>query len=118
LAKLVTRVSVRRVWHAHLSGEAPKLREGLAVQVDGERLFAASHSGAVEAFDVTTGRRLWRRRVRAPLSGGPGQGGLAVVFCKFITCEGRSSDASSTAEKRGRWYRSRCFSVGSLVYQS
>src|SRR6185437_10723266 len=80
LAKLVTRVSVRRVWHAHLSGEAPKLREGLAVQVDGERLFAASHSGAVEAFDVTTGRRLWRRRVRAPLSGGPGVGeGIVVV---------------------------------------
>jgi outer membrane protein assembly factor BamB len=81
LAKnMFNRVPIRRVWHTRLSGEKPKLRLGLGLAVDGERLFAASHSGEVEAFDVATGRRLWRRRIRAPLSGGPGVGqGIVVV---------------------------------------
>lgn len=80
LPKLVNRVAIRRVWHTHLGGETPQLRLGLGVAADGERIFAASHSGLVEAFDVRTGRRLWRRKVKAPLSGGPGVGaGLLVV---------------------------------------
>jgi outer membrane protein assembly factor BamB len=80
LTKVVTRVTVRRAWHTHLSGEAPKLREGLSVVLDGDRLYAASHSGIVEAFEVSSGRRLWRKQVKAPLSGGPGAGeGLVVV---------------------------------------
>lgn len=80
LVKLVNRVAIQRVWRSHLSGEAPKLRLGLTLAVDGNRLFAASHSGVVEAFDVRSGQRLWQRRVKAPLSGGPGAGnGLLVV---------------------------------------
>ena len=62
--KFVSRVAVRRVWSTHLAGEAPKLRLALGLAVSGQRVFAASHRGAVEAFDVTTGRRLWR-----PVSG-------------------------------------------------
>lgn len=78
--KLVQRVPVRTVWHTRLRRDAPKLRVGLVVAVDGQRAFIASRNGRVEALDVTSGQRLWRTRVRATLSGGPGVGaGLVVV---------------------------------------
>jgi outer membrane protein assembly factor BamB len=58
----------------------PKLRLGLDVAADGERVFVASHKGAVEALDLKSGRRLWRRELKAPLAGGPAAGlGLVVV---------------------------------------
>jgi outer membrane protein assembly factor BamB len=80
LTKFVNRVQVHRVWRTSLSGQAPKLRLGLGAVVDGDRVFAASHSGLVEAFDLNSGRRLWSARVKAPLAGGPGAGaGLVVV---------------------------------------
>jgi outer membrane protein assembly factor BamB len=99
--KMFNRVAIHRVWHTRLSGEAPKLRLGLELAVDGGRLFAASHSGFVEAFDVTSGRRLWRQRVRAPLSGGPGVGhGLVLVGSS-------KGDVIALAEADGtlRWHR-------------
>ena len=52
LAKLVSRVRVTRLWHDHIRGQAPKLRLGLSLAIDGQRVFAASHDGVVEAFDV------------------------------------------------------------------
>jgi len=80
LVKIENRIDIKRVWHASVGGEKPKLRLGLGLAVDGNRVFAASYSGSVEAFDLATGRRLWRREVRAPLSGGPGAAdGLVVV---------------------------------------
>lgn len=80
LLKMKNQIVVRTVWHTRLRREAPKLRLGLGVAVDGQRVFAASHGGEVEAFNLMTGRRLWRRKLRAPLSGGPGVGaGLVVV---------------------------------------
>ncbi len=80
LTKMVNRVAIQRVWHTRLSGEAAQLRLGLGVASDGDRVFVASHSGLVEAFDVSSGRRLWSQKVKAPLSGGPGVGdGLVVV---------------------------------------
>lgn len=78
--KLVMRVPVSRVWHTRLRKEAPKLRLGLDVAVADQRVFVASHGGELEAFDLASGRRLWRRKLRAALSGGPGTGaGLVVV---------------------------------------
>lgn len=80
LTKFVNRVAIQRVWHTRLSGESPKLRLGLGLAVDGSRVFAASHSGVIEAFELRSGRRLWRARVKAPLSGGPSAAdGLVVV---------------------------------------
>ncbi len=74
------RIELQRVWSTKLSGEVPKLRLGLGVCADAERAFAASHKGAVEALDLKSGRALWRRDVKAPLSGGPAAGfGLVVI---------------------------------------
>jgi outer membrane protein assembly factor BamB len=78
--KLVQRVPVRTVWRTRLTRELPRLRVGLVVAVDGQRAFIASYNGRVEALDLASGQRLWRTRLRATLSGGPGIGaGLVVI---------------------------------------
>jgi outer membrane protein assembly factor BamB len=80
LVPFANRIELQRVWSAKLSGEVPKLRLGLGVCADGERAFAASHKGTVEAIDLKSGKLLWRRDVKAPLAGGPASGsGLVVV---------------------------------------
>jgi len=71
LVPLTNHIQVERVWETKISGEAPKLRLGLQVAADGDRIFVASHKGTVEALDLKTGKRLWRRDVKAPLSAGP-----------------------------------------------
>ena len=101
LVKLANRIHIVRAWHVHLYHEAPKLRLGLDVAAVGSRVFVASHNGAVEAFDLASGRRLWRRKLRAALAGGPGVGdGLVVV--------GSSKGdviALSVADGKPRWRR-------------
>ena len=80
LVPLVNHIEIQRVWETKISGEAPKLRLGLLVAADGDRVFVASHKGAVEALDLKTGKRLWRRELKAPLSAGPSAGqGLIIV---------------------------------------
>jgi outer membrane protein assembly factor BamB len=80
LEAFANRIELQRVWSVKLSGEAPKLRLGLDVAADGDRVFAASHKGVVEAIDLKTGKVLWSRNVKAPLAGGPAAGfGVVVV---------------------------------------
>jgi outer membrane protein assembly factor BamB len=101
IKKVVQRVPVRTAWRTHLTREAPKLRAGLVAAVDGQRVFIASRNGRVEALDLASGRRLWRTRVRATLSGGPGAGaGLVVVG-------GVKGDVLALSEADGklRWQR-------------
>lgn len=94
-------VAARVLWHHRLRGEAPALRLGLGLAVDGGRVFAASHRGVVDAFALSNGRRLWRRKVHLPLSGGPGAGAGLVVL-------GSSKGdviALSQSDGRVRWRR-------------
>jgi outer membrane protein assembly factor BamB len=80
LVPLVNRVTVTSVWHAKEGGEKPILRLGLDAAVDGQRVFAASYKGNVTAYDLASGKRLWQRALKAPLSGGPAAAdGLVVV---------------------------------------
>ncbi|MGA2562770.1 MAG: outer membrane protein assembly factor BamB [Steroidobacteraceae bacterium] len=80
LVSLVNHIQIKEIWHTRVRGEAPKLRLGLDVAVDGNRVFAASYKGTVVAFDRSNGRRLWQRELRAPLSGGPSAAdGLVVI---------------------------------------
>jgi outer membrane protein assembly factor BamB len=72
-------LKVDRVWHNSVKGEMPKLRVGLLAAVDGQAVYAAGHKGDVAAFNLQSGRQLWRRDLRAPLSAGPGAGGGLVV---------------------------------------
>ena len=80
LVPLRNRIDVRTVWHTRLGGEKPKLRLGLDAAVDGQKVFAASNNGLVEAFDLATGKRLWQHALKAPLSGGPAAGDGMVLI--------------------------------------
>jgi outer membrane protein assembly factor BamB len=80
LVPFANRIDLQRVWSVKVSGEVPRLRLGLGVAVDGDRVFAASHKGELYAFDLKTGRQLWSHKLKAPLAGGPAAGlGLVVV---------------------------------------
>jgi outer membrane protein assembly factor BamB len=72
---------IDRAWSAGVSnkgGEA--LRLGLGLAVDGGRVFAAGHKGEVAAFDLESGKQLWRTQTKAPLAGGTGVGdGIVAV---------------------------------------
>ncbi len=77
---LKNRIDIKTVWHTKLGGEKPILRLGLSAAVDEDRVFAASYKGRIDAFALGTGRQLWQRSLKAPLSAGPGVGdGLVVI---------------------------------------
>lgn len=80
LVELRESVSVQRLWQASIGGNKPVLRLGLGLGRDGDRLFAAGHDGDVAAYDINTGRSIWRVRTKLALAGGTGAGaGLVVV---------------------------------------
>jgi outer membrane protein assembly factor BamB len=76
---------VEKVWTASVADKGAKpLRLGLGLAVDGDHVYAAGRKGEVAAFDVATGRSVWRVKTKLALSGGPGAGaGLVVVGSTF-----------------------------------
>jgi len=72
---------VERAWTASIPDKGAKpLRLGLGLAVEGNRVYGAGHRGDVAAFDLNSGRTLWRTKTKAQLSGGPAAGaGLIVV---------------------------------------
>jgi outer membrane protein assembly factor BamB len=84
LTKLRETIKVQKAWSASVGGSAPKLRLGLGVAVEGERAFAAGHDGDVLAYDLKTGKQLWRAQTRVRVAGGPGAGqGIVVVGATY-----------------------------------
>jgi outer membrane protein assembly factor BamB len=80
LANIQATLQVERVWSADVGGQKVPLRLGLALAVDGERVYAAGRKGDVAAFALASGHQIWRTRTKAPLSGSTGVGnGLVVV---------------------------------------
>jgi outer membrane protein assembly factor BamB len=76
---------VERLWTASVADKGAKpLRLGLGLAVDGKRVYAAGRKGEIAAFDLASGRALWRVKTKLALSGGPGAGaGLVVVGSTF-----------------------------------
>jgi len=72
-------VRIQKVWGSSVGGGGKKLRLGLGLATDGERLFAAGREGNVAAFDLKTGKQLWRVETKLVLSGGTGVGSDAVA---------------------------------------
>ncbi|HPF25684.1 MAG TPA: outer membrane protein assembly factor BamB [Steroidobacteraceae bacterium] len=70
---------VTRLWSASVGGSDEVLRLGLGIAVQGERLYAAGHSGEVAAFELATGRSVWRTRTKADLAGATGANADLVV---------------------------------------
>ena len=65
-------VRVQRVWSASVGGGGKKLRLGLGLAATGDRLFAAGRDGDVAAFDLKTGKQVWRTKTKLELTGGTG----------------------------------------------
>ena len=65
-------LKVERIWTAKIDDKgAQQLRLGLSLAVAGNHVYAAGyHKGDVAAFDLATGRTVWRTRTKAPLSAG------------------------------------------------
>jgi outer membrane protein assembly factor BamB len=73
-------VRIQKLWGASVGGGGKKLRLGLGLAASDSRLFAAGRDGDVAAFDLKTGRQVWRTETDLALSGGTGLGsGLVVV---------------------------------------
>jgi outer membrane protein assembly factor BamB len=78
-------LKAERVWTASVADKGAKpLRLGLGLSIDGNRVYAAGRKGEVAAFDLKSGRALWRTKTKLALSGGPGSGaGMVVVGSTF-----------------------------------
>jgi len=70
-----------KVWTAEVADKGAKpLRLGLGLSIGDGHVYAAGHKGEVAAFDLQTGRALWRVKTKLALSGGPGAGGGLVII--------------------------------------
>lgn len=58
LVDFETSLEVNRLWSQKVGGGSEFLRVGLAPAGDGNRVYAASYDGRVNAFDPETGRRI------------------------------------------------------------
>ncbi len=74
-------LKVQRVWSASVPDNGgKKLRLGLSLATEGNRVYAAGYKGEVVAFDLTSGHVVWRTRLKkTPFSGGPAVGGGLVA---------------------------------------
>jgi outer membrane protein assembly factor BamB len=73
-------LKVDRVWSTSVPDKGAKvLRLGLGLATEGNRVYAAGYKGEVIAFDLASGRAVWRTKTKAPISGGPAASGDLVV---------------------------------------
>ncbi|MDP8986650.1 MAG: outer membrane protein assembly factor BamB, partial [Pseudomonadota bacterium] len=83
LVKFPNTLPVKRLWRDNLGGgkKQVKLRLGLGPALDNGVVFAASsHKGEVLAVTLATGKQLWVKKLKLPLSAGPAAGfGMVVV---------------------------------------
>jgi outer membrane protein assembly factor BamB len=72
-------VRIEKLWGASVGGGGKKLRLGLGLATAGNKLFAAGRDGDVAAFDLKTGKQLWRTDTKLTLAGGTGVGAEVVA---------------------------------------
>ncbi len=72
-------VRVQRLWSGSVGGGGKKLRLGLGLASADNRLFAAGRDGDVVAFDLKSGKQIWRSKTDLALTGGTGSGSGVVV---------------------------------------
>ncbi|MDX9873663.1 MAG: outer membrane protein assembly factor BamB [Spongiibacteraceae bacterium] len=80
LTRVDAEYDLRRVWSAGIGNGQGKLYHRLRPAVSDGRVVAASNNGRVAAFDLQTGKTVWRANLKVELHGGVGLGnGLALV---------------------------------------
>jgi outer membrane protein assembly factor BamB len=72
-------VRVQKVWGASVGGGGKKLRLGLGLAANGDRLYAAGRDGEIAAFNLKTGKQLWRTKTKLELTGGTGASDKVVA---------------------------------------
>jgi outer membrane protein assembly factor BamB len=72
-------VHVQKLWSGSVGGGGKKLRLGLGLASADNRLFAAGRDGDVAAFDLKSGKQLWRTDTKTELAGGTGVGSDIVA---------------------------------------
>jgi outer membrane protein assembly factor BamB len=72
-------VRVQKVWGASVGGGGKKLRLGLGLAANGDRLYAAGRDGEIAAFNLKTGKQLWRTKTKLELTGGTGASAEVVA---------------------------------------
>src|SRR4051812_29051931 len=87
-------IKVQRLWSASVGGGGKKMRLGLGLASMGERLYAAGNEGDVAAFDLKTGKQVWRTKTKLELTGGTGAGSelVAVGSAKGVVVALSASD--------------------------
>src|SRR5260370_29640589 len=82
LVKFPATLPVKKLWGEGVGGGKKQsvLRLGLGPAVDNGVVFAASHKGEVLSASLDTGRHLWVKKLKIPISagagGGAGKGGV------------------------------------------
>jgi outer membrane protein assembly factor BamB len=80
LVEFTPTLTVKTLWTANAGGGTQKSYLKLAPVFYNERLFTASPTGKVRAFNFRNGKQIWEQKINLPISGGPGAGqGLIVV---------------------------------------
>src|SRR6202041_3681911 len=75
-------LEVKKLWGENVGGGKKQMvqRLGLGPAVDNGVVFAASDKGEVLATQLDTGRRVWLKKLKLPLSAGPAAGAGMVVL--------------------------------------
>jgi outer membrane protein assembly factor BamB len=81
LVNFPAKLPVKKLWGEGVGGGKKQmvLRLGLGPAVDNGVVFAASHKGEVLAASLDTGRHIWVKNLKIPISAGPAAGAGLVV---------------------------------------
>jgi outer membrane protein assembly factor BamB len=77
-------VRIQKLWGASVGGGGKKQRLGLGLGVAEGHLFAAGREGEVAAFDLKTGKQVWRVKTGLDLAGGTGVGAGVVAVGSIV----------------------------------
>ncbi|HTV80369.1 MAG TPA: outer membrane protein assembly factor BamB [Steroidobacteraceae bacterium] len=72
-------LKIQKVWSEKVGGTKVPLRLGLALDVEGDTVYAAGEKGEIAAFQLQNGRKDWETRTKLPLGGAVGFGEGRIV---------------------------------------
>ncbi len=81
-AKLVAfpeSLKIQKVWSEKVGGTKVPLRLGLALDVEGDTVYAAGEKGDIAAFKLESGKKEWETHSKLPLGGAVGFGDGKIV---------------------------------------
>ena len=72
-------LKIEKLWSAKVGGTKVPLRLGLALDIEGDTVYAAGAQGEIAAFNLQNGHSEWQSRTKLPLGGAVGFGDGKVV---------------------------------------